>query len=160
MCLYIKYMWVYAGKFVLWVTIMQVCVCVWGCVSTVGQHVSCAMRLSVKTEGREGKKGRCGVPLRIKFTACSSVYIYRAHWCCLFHQRKHSKRKMDTHAHLKCYSISYKCKKYWTVYDLDGVKRFLTLHLKRRMLNVWLTVRFKFYTLLCRRKSKWHWWKC
>lgn len=90
-------MWVYAGKYALWVTIMQarVCVCVFcGCASTLGQHVSRAKSLLAEKEGRNG------FPLRIKsqlVAQCTFIKLIDA----AYSTKVNSKRKMDTHAHFK-----------------------------------------------------------
>lgn len=67
---------------------MQVCimgyhnagvrVCLKMCVYCKSTCVMCKEPVS-QNRGEKGKEGRNGLPLRIKFTVCSSVNIYQAH---------------------------------------------------------------------------------
>lgn len=96
-CVYMKYnckeTWVYAGRFVLWVIKMQVCV--WECVD---QHVSCVQRACQP-------KQRVKREIREEWSLHSSVYIYQVVDAAYPHKEHAAKEEMDTHAHLKCYSI-------------------------------------------------------
>lgn len=145
--------WVHTGKFVLWVTIMLkwMCMCLNMCIYCRSKGVICAKRLSAKTEGKGGGKKGGMASLRIKFTACSSVYIYQITISLSLPspRQKHSKREMDT-CTFKCYSIffMFKILKYWWVgwvFNFTNIESCVTEYILSCTVN-------------CRKK--WHWWKC
>lgn len=122
---YVKYystdMWVYAGKFVLWVTIMQVYVCMYLriCIYCRSTRVICAKSLLAKTIGRDGK----GVGIVFLWQWKTHILLLSVHlimsqarWSCLTHKEKHSNRKMDTYAHF-WYAMN---SKYWTICVVNG----------------------------------------